>query len=75
MGGVLANAAVKWPDTLGKIALLRAHPYFLPCAVAASVAFISFAFAFFGLREVCVTIPSFPMFPLTSNGTDPSLHC
>ncbi|KAJ7354091.1 major facilitator superfamily domain-containing protein [Mycena albidolilacea] len=55
MGGVLANAAVKWPDTLGKIALLRAHPYFLPCAVAASVAFISFAFAFFGLRE---TLPS-----------------
>ncbi|KAF8190229.1 major facilitator superfamily multidrug-resistance, DHA1 sub-family [Mycena galopus ATCC 62051] len=55
MGGVLASPAVKWPDTLGKIALLRRHPYFLPCAVAASVAFASFAFAFLGLRE---TLPS-----------------
>ncbi|KAJ7917762.1 major facilitator superfamily domain-containing protein [Mycena leptocephala] len=45
MGGTLANAASKWPDTLGKIELLRMHPYFLPCAVAASVAFTSFVFA------------------------------
>jgi hypothetical protein len=57
MGGTLANAASKWPDTLGKIELLRMHPYFLPCAVAASVAFTSFVFAFVGLREVCT--PSF----------------
>ncbi|KAJ6587292.1 major facilitator superfamily domain-containing protein [Mycena sp. CBHHK59/15] len=55
MGGTLANAASKWPDTLGKIELLHVHPYFLPCAVAASVAFTSFAFAFVGLRE---TLPS-----------------
>ncbi|KAJ7888283.1 major facilitator superfamily domain-containing protein [Mycena leptocephala] len=55
MGGTLANAASKWPDTLGKIELLRMHPYFLPCAVAASVAFTSFVFAFVGLRE---TLPS-----------------
>lgn len=52
MGGVLANPAAKWPDTLGKIALLREHPYFLPCAVAACIALSSFAFAFIGLREV-----------------------
>ncbi|KAJ7880851.1 major facilitator superfamily domain-containing protein [Mycena leptocephala] len=55
MGGTLANAASKWPDTLGKIELLHVHPYFFPCAVAASVAFTSFAFAFVGLRE---TLPS-----------------
>ncbi|KAJ7194486.1 major facilitator superfamily multidrug-resistance, DHA1 sub-family [Mycena haematopus] len=55
IGGVLANAATKWPNSLGKIELLRIHPYFLPCLVAASVAFASFAFAFFGLRE---TLPS-----------------
>ncbi|KAJ6530803.1 major facilitator superfamily domain-containing protein [Mycena vulgaris] len=54
-GGTLANAASRWPDTLGKIELLHVHPYFLPCAVAASVAFTSFAFAFVGLRE---TLPS-----------------
>ncbi|KAJ7604167.1 major facilitator superfamily domain-containing protein [Mycena polygramma] len=55
VGGVLANPATKWPDTFGKIELLRTHPYFLPCAVSASIAFSSFAFAFFGLRE---TLPS-----------------
>ncbi|KAJ7249141.1 major facilitator superfamily domain-containing protein [Mycena haematopus] len=55
MGGLLVYPAAKWPDSLGKIELLQIHPYFLPCAVAASVAFSSFAFAFFGLRE---TLPS-----------------
>jgi hypothetical protein len=52
MGGVLANAAAKWPDTLGKIELFRNYPYFLPCAVAANIALVSFPFAFVGLREV-----------------------
>ncbi|KAJ7679391.1 major facilitator superfamily multidrug-resistance, DHA1 sub-family [Mycena polygramma] len=55
IGGVLANPATKWPDTLGRIQLLRSHPYFLPCAVSASIAFLSFIFAFVGLRE---TLPS-----------------
>ncbi|KAJ6484064.1 major facilitator superfamily multidrug-resistance, DHA1 sub-family [Mycena sanguinolenta] len=55
MGGFLVNPAAKWPDSLGKIELLRIYPYFLPCAVAASVAFAAFAFAFIGLRE---TLPS-----------------
>ncbi|KAK6980772.1 MFS domain-containing protein [Favolaschia claudopus] len=50
MGGLLANAAVKWPDTLGKIKILRLHPYFLPCAVAGGVALAGFGFA--------VTLPS-----------------
>ncbi|KAJ7168858.1 major facilitator superfamily multidrug-resistance, DHA1 sub-family [Mycena filopes] len=60
IGGVLASSATKWPDTFGKIALLRAHPYFLPCAVAACVAFASFMFALFGLRE---TLPSLAKHP------------
>ncbi|KAJ7767308.1 major facilitator superfamily multidrug-resistance, DHA1 sub-family [Mycena metata] len=55
IGGVLANSATKWPGTFGKIALLRSHPYLLPCAVAACIASASFPFAFFGLRE---TLPS-----------------
>ncbi|KAK7006461.1 MFS domain-containing protein [Favolaschia claudopus] len=55
MGGFLANAAVKWPDTLGKIKILRLHPYFLPCAVAGGVALAGFGFAVVGLRE---TLPS-----------------
>ncbi|KAJ7675182.1 major facilitator superfamily domain-containing protein, partial [Mycena rosella] len=55
LGGVLANSEAKSSDTLGQIGLLRVHPYFLPCAVAASIAFASFVFAFLGLRE---TLPS-----------------
>ncbi|KAK6971765.1 major facilitator superfamily domain-containing protein, partial [Favolaschia claudopus] len=55
MGGFLANAAVKWPDTLGRIKILRLHPYFLPCAVAGGVALAGFGFAVVGLRE---TLPS-----------------
>ncbi|KAF8207056.1 major facilitator superfamily domain-containing protein [Mycena galopus ATCC 62051] len=51
MGGLLANPAAKWPNTLGKIEILRVHPYFLPCAVAAAVALLSFAIAFVGLKE------------------------
>ncbi|KAF7374099.1 Major facilitator superfamily multidrug-resistance DHA1 sub-family [Mycena sanguinolenta] len=52
VGGLLANAATKWPSSLGKIGLLRIYPYFLPCALAASVAFAGSIFAFYGLREV-----------------------
>ncbi|KAJ6608660.1 major facilitator superfamily domain-containing protein [Mycena sp. CBHHK59/15] len=55
MGGVLANPAVKWPHTFGKVALLRDHPYLLPCGVAALIALLTFAIAFVGLRE---TLPS-----------------
>ncbi|KAJ7236253.1 major facilitator superfamily multidrug-resistance, DHA1 sub-family [Mycena haematopus] len=55
IGGLLSNPATKWPDTLGKIEILRTHPYLLPCAVAASVALFSFAIAFIGLEE---TLPS-----------------
>ncbi|KAF7337175.1 MFS domain-containing protein [Mycena venus] len=69
IGGVLANPAVKWPGTLGKIGLLRNHPYFLPCAVAASVAFASFALAFLGLRE---TLPSAVERPKKAKNTAPT---
>ncbi|KAJ7932790.1 MFS general substrate transporter [Mycena leptocephala] len=55
MGGMLADPATKWPSTLGKIKLLRQHPYLLPCAVAASIALLTFVVAFIGLKE---TLPS-----------------
>ncbi|KAJ7881020.1 major facilitator superfamily multidrug-resistance, DHA1 sub-family [Mycena olivaceomarginata] len=51
IGGLLSNPAAKWPNTFGKIQILRDHPYFLPCAVAGSIAFMAFAIAFFGLKE------------------------
>ncbi|KAJ6577483.1 major facilitator superfamily multidrug-resistance, DHA1 sub-family [Mycena capillaripes] len=51
IGGLLSNPAAKWPDTLGKIEILRDHPYLLPCSVAGSVALVSFAIALVGLNE------------------------
>ncbi|KAJ7671519.1 major facilitator superfamily domain-containing protein [Mycena polygramma] len=55
IGGLLADPATKWPNTWGKIEILREHPYLLPCAVAASVALFSFVLALVGLNE---TLPS-----------------
>lgn len=51
VGGATANAALRWPQTFGRIAFVRDHPYFLPCAIAGSVAFGSYVFAYFALRE------------------------
>ncbi|KAJ3728792.1 major facilitator superfamily domain-containing protein [Lentinula raphanica] len=51
IGGVLANPEEQFPSTLGKIALLRAHPFFLPCAVVALFAFLFFLVALIGLKE------------------------
>ncbi|KAJ7176132.1 MFS general substrate transporter [Mycena crocata] len=55
LGGFLADAAIKWPETLGKLSLVQEYPYFLPCAAAACVAFVSFIFALVMLPE---TLPS-----------------
>jgi hypothetical protein len=52
LGGVLSNPASRWPETLGTIAFLRRHPYFLPCGAAALIAFISFSIASVALKEV-----------------------
>ncbi|KAF9468187.1 major facilitator superfamily multidrug-resistance, DHA1 sub-family [Collybia nuda] len=55
LGGLLSRPATTWPDTFGSIALFKKYPYFLPCAVAASLAFLAGAVAFIGLKE---TLPS-----------------
>ncbi|KAF7317541.1 MFS domain-containing protein [Mycena kentingensis (nom. inval.)] len=56
IGGLLANPASKWPDTvLGHIELLRAHPYFLPCAVSGTIAFLAYVLAVVGLKETLPT--------------------
>ncbi|KAJ3751638.1 MFS general substrate transporter [Lentinula raphanica] len=54
IGGVLANPEEQFPSTLGKIALLRAHPFFLPCAVVALFAFLFFLVALIGLKEASI---------------------
>ncbi|KAJ7149651.1 major facilitator superfamily domain-containing protein [Mycena filopes] len=55
IGGSLANPAVTFPDSWGRIPLLREFPYLLPCATAAALAFGAFVFGFLGLKE---TLPS-----------------
>ncbi|KAF6759870.1 major facilitator superfamily domain-containing protein [Ephemerocybe angulata] len=55
LGGLLSNPAVQWPDTFGKIAFYRDYPYFLPCAAASFVAFLSFAISSIAMKE---TLPS-----------------
>ncbi|KAJ6553591.1 major facilitator superfamily domain-containing protein [Mycena vulgaris] len=55
IGGTLANPAERYPDTLGKLHILRVFPYLLPCATAGALAFCAFIFGFFGLKE---TLPS-----------------
>jgi hypothetical protein len=52
IGGFLARPADEWPDTLGRIAYLKAHPYFLPCFAVAVIAFFAFLSAFVLLTEV-----------------------
>jgi len=52
IGGVLSQPAERWPDTFGRIHFFRRYPYFLPCAAAAFLAFLSYPIAFFGLNEV-----------------------
>lgn len=55
LGGVLSNAATRWPDTFGRIAYVKTHPYFLPCFVAAAFSFATFIIVCFALKE---TLPS-----------------
>jgi hypothetical protein len=52
IGGVLSHPANKWPNTIGKIALFRNYPYFLPCLVAAMVPLSTFIFTLLFLKEV-----------------------
>ncbi|TFK75086.1 major facilitator superfamily multidrug-resistance, DHA1 sub-family [Pluteus cervinus] len=51
IGGIFTRPATQWPDIFGPTAFFHTHPYFLPCALAGSVAFLSGAFAFLGLKE------------------------
>ena len=43
---------------MGRLQFLRVHPYFLPCAVSASIAFATFIIAVLALKEVCRLLKS-----------------
>ncbi|KAJ7895089.1 major facilitator superfamily domain-containing protein [Mycena leptocephala] len=51
IGGTLADPAIRYPDTLGKVHILREFPYLLPCAAAGALAFGAFIFGFLGLKR------------------------
>ncbi|KAJ2926063.1 hypothetical protein H1R20_g11032, partial [Candolleomyces eurysporus] len=55
LGGVLSSPASRWPETFGKIPFFHHHPYFLPCAAAAFIAFASFFISSIALKE---TLPA-----------------
>lgn len=61
IGGILSRPADRWPDTLGRIALLREYPYFLPCAIASALAFISFAISAVSLKETLASVKGVPL--------------
>ncbi|KIY61840.1 MFS general substrate transporter [Cylindrobasidium torrendii FP15055 ss-10] len=56
MGGLLADPAKRWPDSLGKLSVLHDYPYLLPCGTAAIFAFIIFLSATVSLKETHPTL-------------------
>ncbi|KAF5379817.1 hypothetical protein D9615_005697 [Tricholomella constricta] len=51
IGGALARPASRWPGTFGQLTFFHNFPYFLPCAAAGAVAFGSYLYTYFLLRE------------------------
>ncbi|KAJ3933702.1 MAG: major facilitator superfamily domain-containing protein [Lentinula lateritia] len=51
LGGTLSDPANQWPNTLGRISLLREYPFFLPLAVSGCLSLLFVTIAFFGLKE------------------------
>ncbi|THU88597.1 hypothetical protein K435DRAFT_307650 [Dendrothele bispora CBS 962.96] len=47
IGGVFESPAIKWPQVFGKVQLLIAYPYLLPCAMAGSIMFTGAVLACF----------------------------
>jgi hypothetical protein len=52
MGGILANPVDRWPSVYRNLPLFAVHPYLLPCAAAALIAFASAGIASITLQEV-----------------------
>jgi hypothetical protein len=52
---------------------LQTHPYFLPCAVAGLLAFVTFAISFVSLKEVSALSTDSPPFLISRSQTLPSI--
>ncbi|KAJ7199167.1 major facilitator superfamily domain-containing protein [Mycena pura] len=51
IGGLLSNPQERWPNTFGKLQILRYHPYLLPCAAIGLLSLSFFFLALIGLKE------------------------
>ncbi|KAJ6599987.1 major facilitator superfamily multidrug-resistance, DHA1 sub-family [Mycena vulgaris] len=51
IGGVLSDPADRWPNTLGKLQILRENPYLLPCATVGLLSLSFFFLGIVGLKE------------------------
>ncbi|EEB91216.1 hypothetical protein MPER_10459 [Moniliophthora perniciosa FA553] len=51
IGGIFSDPARRWPNIFGRSAFFHEFPYFLPCAVTAVLALLTFIFAYLGLKE------------------------
>ncbi|KAE9386358.1 MFS general substrate transporter [Gymnopus androsaceus JB14] len=56
IGGLFANPATQWPKVFGGINFFIQYPFFLPCAIAGTLAFLVFSISYIGLKE---TSPKF----------------
>lgn len=52
IGGTLTRPAIEWPHLFGKFQFFHTYPYFLPCAAAAAITFVSCLCAGLVLQEV-----------------------
>lgn len=55
IGGVLSEPATRWPLLFGNEFFVH-YPYFLPCAMAALIAFLSAPIGFLCLPETCQSV-------------------
>lgn len=51
IGGALSNPAKQFPRLFGHSEFLKAHPYFLPCAVPATFSAVAWIVTFVFLKE------------------------
>ena len=54
IGSILSQPAETWPSLFGTYKFFHQYPYFLPCAAAGLLAFISGTIAFLSLKEVSI---------------------
>ena len=62
MGGLLSHPADRFPALFGENTFLKAHPYFLPCAVPASFTVLMWIITFRYLKETTPSPKSWTLF-------------